>query len=79
VRLAPNTDLGFADLEYHRYQVQLGAGTIQYRVLRNQDAQVEIDTPSIAAKPLQVGNTGSLCSMTEPHANHRALGGTRNL
>jgi len=55
VRLAPNTDLGFADLEYHRYQLQLAAGTIQYRVLRNQDAQIEIDTPSIAAKPLQTG------------------------
>src|SRR5579875_710767 len=55
VRLAPNTDLGFADLEYHRYQLQLAAGTIQYRVLRNPDAQIEIDTPSIAAKPLQTG------------------------
>lgn len=51
VRLAPNTDIGFADLEYHRYQIQLGAGTIIYRVLRNQDAQAEIDTPSIAFRP----------------------------
>jgi hypothetical protein len=55
VRLAPNTDLGFADLEYGRYQVQLGAGAIQYRMLNDQSAQVEIDTPSIAAKPLQTG------------------------
>jgi hypothetical protein len=51
VRLAPNTDIGFADLEYHRYQIQLGAGTIIYGVLRNQDAQAEIDTPSIAFRP----------------------------
>ncbi len=51
IRLAPNTDVGFSDLEYHRYQLQLGAGTIIYRVLRNQDAQVEIDTPSIAFRP----------------------------
>jgi hypothetical protein len=55
VRLAPNTDIGFADLEYHRYQIQLGAGTIIYRVLRNQDAQVEVDTPSIAFRPLGEG------------------------
>jgi len=55
LRLAPNTDVGFADLEYHRYQVQLGAGTISYRVLRDSDAQAEIDTPSIAVHPAQRG------------------------
>ncbi len=55
VRLAPNTDLGFADVEYHRYQLQLAAGTIVYRVLRNSNAQVEIDTPSIAIRPAAEG------------------------
>jgi hypothetical protein len=55
LRLAPNTDVGFADLEYHRYQVQLGQGTLIYRVLRDSDAQAEIDTPSIAVHPLQQG------------------------
>ncbi|MBV8903360.1 MAG: FecR domain-containing protein, partial [Acidobacteriia bacterium] len=55
VRLGPNTDLGFADLEYHRYQVQLGAGAIIYRVLRDSNAQAEIDTPSIAVHPQQRG------------------------
>ncbi len=52
VRLAPDTDLGFADLQYHRYQLQLGMGTVVYRVLRDSDAQAEIDTPSIAVRPL---------------------------
>lgn len=55
IRLGPNTDLGFADLQYHRYQVQLGAGTIIYRVLRDSNAQTEIDTPSIAVRPQQRG------------------------
>lgn len=55
IRLGPNTDVGFADLEYHRYQVQLGAGTIVYRVLRDSQAQAEIDTPSIALSPTQKG------------------------
>ena len=55
VRLAPNTDIGFADLEYHRYQLQLGAGTIIYRVLRQSDAQVEVDTPSVGFRPASVG------------------------
>ena len=56
IRLAPNTELGFADLENHRYQVQLGAGTIIYRVLRDSNAPAEIDTPSIALRPTQQGN-----------------------
>ncbi|MGA8030120.1 MAG: DUF6600 domain-containing protein [Bryobacteraceae bacterium] len=51
IRLAPNTDIGFADVEYRRYQFQLGAGTMIYRVLRDSNAQAEIDTPSIALKP----------------------------
>src|SRR5437588_3692622 len=55
IRLAPDTDVGFADLEYHRYQVQLGAGTIVYRVFRNSNAQTEIDTPSIAIRPVGLG------------------------
>ncbi|MBV9503142.1 MAG: FecR domain-containing protein, partial [Acidobacteriaceae bacterium] len=55
IRLGPNTDIGFANLEYHRYQVQLGAGTIIYRVLRDAGSQAEIDTPNIAVRPLGVG------------------------
>ncbi len=55
VRLAPNTELGFADLEYRRYQLQLGAGTIIFRVLRNSSAQVEVDTPSVGFRPLSEG------------------------
>ncbi len=55
VRVDQSTDLGVPDLEYHRYRLQLAAGTIVYRVLRNADAQAEIDTPSIAAKPAREG------------------------
>lgn len=55
LRLAPNTAVNFADLEYGRYQIQLGAGTIIYRVLRNDNAQTEVDTPSIAFRPMGEG------------------------
>jgi len=55
IRIAPNTDVGFADLEYHKYQAQLGAGTLIYRVLRQSQAQAEIDTPSIAIRPTRQG------------------------
>ena len=55
LRLAPNTEIGFADLESQRYQLQLGAGTVVYRVLRNSTAQAEIDTPNIAIRPAAEG------------------------
>ena len=55
IRLAPDTEVVMADLQYHRYQLQLGAGTVIYRVLRSSDAQVEIDTPSVGFRPLGQG------------------------
>jgi hypothetical protein len=55
LRLSPNTDLGFADLQYHRAQVQLGLGTIIFRVMPNAQSQVEIDTPSVGIHALAPG------------------------
>ncbi len=51
VRLAPDTELVFADLENRHYQLQLGAGTLIYRVLRTSDAQAEVDTPNVGFRP----------------------------
>jgi hypothetical protein len=55
LRLGPNTDAGFANLQYRRAQIQLGIGTVIYRVLGNSEAQVEIDTPSVGIRALGVG------------------------
>lgn len=55
IRLAPNTDLGFADLQYRRYQAQLALGTVILRVTRQTDAQLEVDTPSVSLRPLGPG------------------------
>ena len=55
IRLAPNTDVGLAELQYGHFQVQLGAGAIFYRVLRDPESQGEIDTPSIALRALGEG------------------------
>jgi hypothetical protein len=55
IRQAPNTDIGFVALAYERYQVQLGIGTIILRVLRDSSAQLELDTPSVALRPLGQG------------------------
>ena len=55
LRLAPNTDVGFADIEYHQFQIQLGEGTVIYRVLRDSQGQVEIETPNISFRPTSEG------------------------
>jgi hypothetical protein len=55
VRLAPDTDVAFADLAYQHSQLQLGVGTLIVRVLRDGQSQVEIDTPSVAFRPLSRG------------------------
>jgi|SRR5579872_335265 len=55
IRLGPNTDVRFSQLDYRRYQVQIGTGTIVFRVLREDGAQTEIDTPSVAVRPMKAG------------------------
>lgn len=55
LRLAPESDIGFADLQYHRAQIQLVLGTIIFRVLPNAATQVEIDTPSVGIRALTLG------------------------
>ena len=55
VRLAPSTEVRMGDLQYHRYQVQIAQGLVIFRVLRDNDAQVEISTPSISVRPLRRG------------------------
>ena len=55
IRLGPDTDLAFADLQFQRAQIQLGLGTIIFRVLPNAATQVEIDTPSIGIRALTQG------------------------
>lgn len=55
LRVSPNTDLGFSDLQYQRAQVQLGLGTIIFRVMPNAQSQVEIDTPSVGIHAMGPG------------------------
>ena len=55
VRLGPNTDAGFATLQYRKAQIQIGLGTVIYRVLGNSETQVEIDTPSVGIRALGPG------------------------
>src|SRR6266849_8234622 len=55
LRLAPETEVRFSELAYHRYQVQVAAGMITFRVLRDSDAQVEISTPNVSVRPTTKG------------------------
>jgi uncharacterized protein DUF6600/FecR-like protein len=56
VRVAPDTDVAFANLIYQRSQLQLGIGTLIVRVVRDGQSQLEIDTPSVAFRPLAQGD-----------------------
>jgi hypothetical protein len=55
IRLAPTTEVRLGDLAYHQYQVQIAGGTTLFRVMRDNEAQIEISTPSIAVRPLKRG------------------------
>lgn len=55
IRLAPQTEVRLGELAYHRYQVQIAGGTTIFRVLRDNDAEIEISTPSVVVRPLKRG------------------------
>lgn len=55
LRVAANAEVRLAELEQKRYIVQVAHGTVTWRVLRDQDAYIEISTPSISVRPLRRG------------------------
>ncbi|MEX2262923.1 MAG: DUF6600 domain-containing protein [Bryobacteraceae bacterium] len=55
VRIDSSAELRLSGLENRRYQLQLANGTITFRVLRDSDAEVEIDTPTVSVRPAQKG------------------------
>ena len=55
LRVGSNSEVRLNDVQYGRYQIQVAIGTITFRVLRNSQAQAEIDTPSVAVRPLRPG------------------------
>jgi len=55
LRLDENAQADIATLERTRIQVQLAQGLANYSVLKGSEADVEIDTPSVAIIPLRAG------------------------
>ena len=55
IRLGAMADVRLTELEFHRYMLQLASGTVTFRVLRNNDASIELSTPSVALRPAHRG------------------------
>jgi len=56
IRLGHNSEVRRTELAYHRAQMQVANGTVTFRVLRESDSQMEIDTPQVSVRP---GTQGS--------------------
>ena len=55
LRFAPNSEVRFAAMDVRGFQIQIASGTVLLRVLRPSQAQVELDTPSVAVRALREG------------------------
>jgi len=55
IRLGNSSEVRLSQLEFKRYQVQIAQGTTTFRVLRDNDAQVEISTPTVSVRPVRAG------------------------
>lgn len=55
IRLAPDTEVRFSELEAGRYQVQLARGTANLSVIRETNADIEISTPNVSVRPRKKG------------------------
>ena len=55
IRLGANAEIRLAELGQNHYHLQVAHGTVSFRVLRESQAKVELDTPTVSVKPLQVG------------------------
>src|SRR4051812_414943 len=56
VRIGANAEVRLSQLEFNRYQMEMARGLATYRVLRNNDATVEIDTPTVSVRPSRQGS-----------------------
>jgi hypothetical protein len=54
--MGANAQLHMAQLEYNRYQMEIGHGVVTFRMLRNTDVNVELDTPSVSVRPSRQGS-----------------------
>jgi hypothetical protein len=55
IRIGPNAEVRFAAMDVKSFQIQIAAGTVTFRTLRATQALVELDTPSVAVRPMRPG------------------------
>ncbi|MFB3829488.1 MAG: DUF6600 domain-containing protein [Bryobacteraceae bacterium] len=55
LRLGSNAEVRLTELEFRRYQMQVVRGTVEFRVLRNSDAEAEVSTPAVSVRPAKKG------------------------
>jgi hypothetical protein len=55
IRVGANAEVRLAELGTNHYHLQVGHGTVTFRVLRDSRAKVEIDTPTVSVNPVHVG------------------------
>ncbi|MGC8761832.1 MAG: DUF6600 domain-containing protein [Bryobacteraceae bacterium] len=55
IRLAGDTEIRLTQLEYRLYQIQVVRGTVTFSALKGGDAQVELNTPAAALRPVAWG------------------------
>jgi hypothetical protein len=56
LRLAPDTQLRFTDLEPKRHALQLALGTVEVRVFRGLAAHADVETPAASIRPSADGS-----------------------
>ena len=56
MRIGGNAEVHLALLENGNYRFEIARGTITYRVLRQSNAAVELNTPSVSVRPVQKGS-----------------------
>ena len=55
IRVGANAEIRLAELGLNRYHLQVAHGTVTFRVLRESQARVEVDTPTVSIKPSHIG------------------------
>ena len=55
LRLASDAEVRLSELQYRRYQVQVARGTVTLSVLRDSDAEMEVDTANVSVRPVKRG------------------------
>jgi hypothetical protein len=55
LRMSEVSEVRMSELEFQKYMIQIAAGSVTFRVIRDQSSQIELNTPSVALRPIKRG------------------------